>query len=58
MGILRVTDIVPTAISSVTVRQEQKGAIYTSDGRRLPTSDVRLLQPGVYIQNGRKFYVK
>jgi hypothetical protein len=58
MGILRVTDIVPTAISSVTVHQEQKGAIYTSDGRRLPTSDVRLLQPGVYIQNGRKFYVK
>ena len=57
-GILRVTTVVPSAISGVRRDSDESTAIYTTDGRRLPTTDRRQLQPGIYIQNGQKFRVR
>ena len=57
-GKLRVTDVVPVGISGVSAELSKNAPIYTIDGRRVSTIDPRMLAPGIYIQNGRKFRVK
>ena len=57
-GILRVTDVVPVGIATITNELTKDAPIYRVDGRRVFTLDPRTLAPGIYIQNGRKFLVK
>lgn len=56
-GILRVTDVAPVGIANV-YSNDENAPIYTISGRRVYTTDPKLLQPGIYIRNGRKFIVR
>jgi hypothetical protein len=52
-GKLRVTDQ-PTGIQAIRMNGLGDGKIYTLDGKRVEMP----LKKGVYIMNGKKFYVK
>lgn len=46
--------IYPTAVNELNADQMDNGAWYTIDGRRVAAPN----QPGIYIRNGKKYYVK
>ena len=56
-GILRVTNVAPVGIANV-YSNDENATIYTISGRRVSTTNPKLLQPGIYIRNGRKFIVR
>lgn len=53
-GKLIVTDQKPTGIRSIRTNGMNDGKIYTLDGKRVEMP----LKEGIYIKNGKKFYVK
>ena len=56
IGVLTITFSIskPTAVDEISVNNEENGAWYTIDGRRISAPN----QPGIYIRNGKKYIVK
>ena len=56
IGVLTITFSIskPTAVDEISVNNEENGAWYTIDGRRISAPS----QPGIYIRNGKKYIVK
>ncbi|MBQ6078946.1 MAG: hypothetical protein IJK93_01600 [Muribaculaceae bacterium] len=56
IGVLSISFTIskPTAVEEISVANEENGAWYTIDGRRITAPS----QPGIYIRNGKKYYVK
>lgn len=54
----KIQDDVDTGIESIITDKQSKAAIYTLDGKRLPTTNAANLSKGIYIVNGKKYVVK